>query len=55
MKKSLKKEQIALLRFEKSLLTLGSGLVALTVGAGAEAAKTVGPVADAHAAAMQSR
>lgn len=47
-KKSLKKEQIELLRFEKQLLGLGAGLGALTTGAAANAADAVGDVASSH-------
>lgn len=54
MSKSLKKEQIELLRFEKQLLALGSGLAALSAGAGAQAANVVGDFANEHAADMQA-
>ncbi|MFZ5618040.1 MAG: hypothetical protein ACOZAA_12060 [Pseudomonadota bacterium] len=54
MSKSLKKEQIELLRFEKQLLALGSGLAALSAGAGAQAANVVGDFANAHVAEMQT-
>ena len=53
MKKSLKKEQIELLRFEKQLLALGSGLAALSASAGAGAANAVGEFANEHVADMQ--
>ena len=53
MTKSLKKAQVDLLRFEKQLLTLGSGLAALSAGAGAQAADAVGDFANAHVAEMQ--
>ena len=53
MTKSLKKEQVALLRFEKQLLALGAGLAALSAGAGAGAAKVVGDVANESVADMQ--
>jgi len=54
MSKSMKKEQVALLRFEKELLALGSGLAALTTGAGAVAADKVGDIANSHMIEMQS-
>lgn len=54
MSKSLKKEQIELLRFEKQLLALGSGLAALSAGAGAQAANVVGDFATEHVAEMQA-
>lgn len=54
MKKSLKKEQVALLRFEKELLALGAGLAALSSGPGAAAADVVGKVTTDHAALLQS-
>ena len=54
MKKSLKKEQVALLRFEKSLLGLGAGLAALNSGAGATTAQKIGEIADLHTTAMQT-
>ena len=54
MKKSLKKEQVDLLKFEKQLLGLGAGLGALTGVAGAKAETIVGDVASTHAANMQS-
>ncbi len=44
MKKSLKKEQVDLLRFERDLLGLGTGLAALTAGAAASAETVVGGV-----------
>lgn len=47
-KRSLKKDQIDLLRFEKELLGLGAGLAALTAGAGANAQRVVGDVAAEH-------
>ncbi len=53
MKKSLKKEQVELLRFEKQLLGLGAGLAALTAGAGANAQKVVGEIAGDQAANIQ--
>lgn len=53
MKKSLKKEQTDLLRFEKQLLGLGAGLGALTGGAAANAEKAVGEVAASHTAQVQ--
>ncbi len=54
MKKSLKKEQIALLRFEKELLALGAGLAALSAGAGAQATEVVGDFAADHSADVQA-
>lgn len=45
MKKSLKKEQVDLLRFEKQLLALGTGLGTLTAVSGANAQEMVGDVA----------
>ncbi|HNS86110.1 MAG TPA: hypothetical protein PKH09_04335 [Parvularculaceae bacterium] len=54
MNKTLKKEQVELLRFEKQLLALGSGLVALSAGAGAGAANVVGDFANEHVAEMQA-
>lgn len=54
MRKSLRKEQIDLLRFEKQLLALGSGLAALTAGAGAQAAAVVGDFANEHTAEMEA-
>ncbi len=54
MSKSMKKEQVALLRFEKELLALGSGLAALSAGAGAEAAEKVGDFTKEHASEMQA-
>lgn len=54
MTKSLKKEQVDLLRFEKELLALGAGLAALSAGAGAQAANVVGDLAHGHAAEMQT-
>lgn len=53
MKKSLKKEQVALLRFEKELLALGAGLAVLSQGAGANAAEVVGEVSTTHATKLQ--
>jgi hypothetical protein len=53
VKKSLKKEQVDLLRFEKQLLTLGAGLAALTAGAGASAKNAVGEFAGDHALQIQ--
>lgn len=53
MSKSLKKAQVDLLRFEKQLLTLGSGLAALSAGAGAQAADVVGDFANGHTAEVQ--
>lgn len=53
MTKSLKKEQVDLLQFEKQLLTLGAGLAALTAGAGASAKDAVGDFAGEHAAQIQ--
>lgn len=53
MKKSLKREQIELLRFEKQLLGLGAGLSALTAGAAASAADKVGQIAPAQAEQVQ--
>lgn len=53
MSKSLKKEQIELLRFEKQLLGLGSGLAALTAGAGAQAEGVVGDFVGEHALEIQ--
>lgn len=47
-KKSLKKEQLDLLRFEKELLALGVGVAALT-SAGVRAERVVGDVAANHA------
>ena len=49
MKKSLKREQIELLKFEKQLLGLGAGIGALSAGAVANAEKAVGDVAVNHA------
>lgn len=54
MEKSLKKEQVELLKFEKELLGLGAGLAALTAGAGASAKEAVGAGVAEHAAQMQS-
>jgi len=48
MTKSLKQDQLDLLRFEKQLLGLGAGLGALTGGAAANAANLVGGVAKSH-------
>jgi hypothetical protein len=53
VKKSLKKEQVELLNFEKQLLGLGAGLVALTGGAGARAENAVGDSVGAHAQQIQ--
>jgi len=53
-KKSLKKEQTALLRFEKELIGLGAGLGVLTAGAGASAQNVVGDMAAEQAEAIQS-
>ena len=53
MKKSLKREQIELLRFEKQLLGLGAGLSALTAGAAASATDKVGEIAPAQAEQIQ--
>jgi hypothetical protein len=53
MSKSLKKEQIELLRFEKQLLGLGTGLAALTAGAGAQAEEAVGSLVGDHAQQIQ--
>ena len=53
MKKSLKKEQIDLLKFEKQLLGLGAGLGALSAGAAVGATEAVGDVAATHTAKMQ--
>lgn len=49
MKKSLKREQIELLKFEKQLLGLGAGIGALSAGAVASAEQAVGGVAGEHA------
>ena len=49
MKKSLKKEQVNLLRFEKQLLALGAGLGTLTAVNGAKAEALVGGVASEQA------
>jgi hypothetical protein len=54
MRKSLKKEQVDLLRFERQLLALGTGLAALTAGAGAQAAAVVGDFANEHSAEMET-
>lgn len=53
MSKSLKKEQVELLRFEKQLLGLGTGLAALTAGAGAQAEDVVGGFVGQHADQIQ--
>jgi len=53
MRKSLKKEQIDLLKFEKQLLGLGAGLGALTTGAAASAEQAVGDVAAEQTANIQ--
>ncbi len=53
MTKSLKKEQVALLRFEKELLALGTGLATLSAGAGAQAAEIVSDV-PGHVTKLQS-
>lgn len=53
MKKTLKREQVELLRFEKQLLGLGAGLVALTGGAAAQAQNAVGGQVGEHADAIQ--
>lgn len=53
MKKSLKREQVDLLKFEKQLLGLGAGLAVLTAGAGANAQKVVGELAGDQAANIQ--
>jgi hypothetical protein len=53
MKKSLKKEQIDLLRFEKELLGLGAGLAALSAGAAASAEEAVGGFAADHVGSVQ--
>jgi len=53
MKKTLKKEQVDLLKFEKQLLGLGAGLGALTAGAAAGATEAVGDVAASHTANVQ--
>jgi hypothetical protein len=54
MSKSLKREQVELLRFEKQLLGLGSGLAALTAGAAASADEVVGGLAGEHADAVRT-
>ncbi len=54
MTKSLKKEQVDLLRFERELLALGAGLATLSAGAGAQAANVVGDFANGHVAQMQT-
>lgn len=54
MSKSLKKEQIELLRFEKQLLGLGTGLAALTAGAGAQAEEVVGAFVGEHAEQIEA-
>lgn len=54
MKKSLKREQVDLLRFEKELLGLGAGLAALTAGAAAQAETVVGGLAGDHAEAVRA-
>jgi hypothetical protein len=52
--KSLKKEQVELLKFEKQVLALGVGLSTLTAGAAARAADAVGPFAAEHSAEVQA-
>lgn len=49
MTKSLKKEQVELLKFEKQLLGLGAGLAALTGGAAVRAEAAVGGLTGDHA------
>ncbi len=53
MKKTLKKEQVELLRFEKELLGLGAGVVALTAGTAVKAQDAVGGFVGDHADAIQ--
>lgn len=54
MTKSLKRQQVELLRFEQQLLALGSGLAALSAGAAAQAAEAVGETAASHTADVQT-
>lgn len=53
MSKSLKKQQVALLKFEKELLALGASLATLTVVTGAQTAEIVGDLANRQTAEMQ--
>ena len=53
MTKSLKKEQVELLKFEKQLLGLGAGLGALTAGHGAAAQSAVGEISAEQAEKVQ--
>ncbi len=53
MTKSLKREQVDLLRFEKDLLALGAGLAALSSGAAANAKDAVGGFSTDHVALVQ--
>lgn len=53
MKKSLKKEQVDLLKFEKQLLGLGAGLATLTGASAANAEQAVGGMVGEHAETIQ--
>lgn len=53
MKKSLEKEQVDLLKFEKQLLGLGAGLATLTGVSAANAEEAVGGMVGEHADTIQ--
>lgn len=53
MARSLRKDQIELLKFERQLLSLGAGLATLTAGAAVNAGEVVGDLAADHAGMIQ--
>lgn len=54
MTKSLKKQQVALLKVEKQALTLGAGIAALTATSGAHAEEVLGETVAAHAETVKA-